>query len=638
MRAYLLLIALLASTLHAFYLPGIAPHDFREGDRIEVLANKLTSSKNKLPYAYYSLPFCKPTDTVRSRPVNLGQVLMGERAFPTKFEISMKEDAQCKVMCQIDLANVSTRQYNHLRARISQAYSVRLNVDNMPLVVPQKTNKGQPVYHFGYRLGFSSNKQLYINNHLKLKIYYNQPSLGKGEPIDALTAQKNTYRIVGFEVEPHSVAHTMSTDGFTLSAGTCPVDDNAKGQLVDTSQKIVFTYDVTFVPSKMAWATRWDPLLAANKHLKKIQWFSIVNSLMIGLFLTALVGTVVLRTVLKDFVRYNGLNEEDDEDDVTGWKLVHGDVFRPPKYASFLCVCVGAGAQVLFMAFFTQLFALVGFLSPANRGGLITALLSLYILASTISGYCAAQMYSSIETGAPRRVVTLGSALLFPGITFSIFFLLNLAMWFVGSSGAVPFSTLLLLLFMWFGISVPLVFVGAYIGYKRKPFSFPTRVNQIQRQIPKPTLNVPMPVYAVIAGILPFGTVFMELVFILNSVWTGGVYYLYGALVAVFFILIITCAEMSVVFTYLSLSAENWASHWHMSFWGSGSAGLYMFVYSIYYMLSQPDTPEALFVSSLVVVCWSLVVSGAFALMCGTVGFYASFFFTRAIYSSIRID
>lgn len=474
------LAAALLATAAAFYLPGIAAVDYKAGQKIEVLANRLTSPRNKLPYGYYSVPLCRPDGKVRSRPVNLGQVLVGERALQTKFEISMLENVQCRVMCVVDLEDVTPRAYKRLRDRIIQGYFVRLNADNMPAVVRRQTKTGAVGYQFGYKLGYTTGDAAFINNHLSIKILYHKPRLRSAvEPIEALTAHE-AYRIVGFEVQPHSVAHNVDAEG-ALDGTTCPLPEDTPSQPVGRDQKIVYTYDVEFEESELAWATRWDPLLAANAELKKIQWFSIINSLMISLFLTALVGTVMLRTVLKDFVRYNSLDDEDDEDDGgQGWKNCHGDVFRPPKYAPFLCVCYGAGAQVLVMALLTLLFALVGFLSPANRGGLLTALLSLWVLASFVSGYASARLYASIETGAPRRIVTLGSAFLFPGITFSIFFALNLAMWFVGSSGSVSFTTLLLLLFMWFGISVPLVFVGSYVGYRRKPYEFPTRTNQIQ--------------------------------------------------------------------------------------------------------------------------------------------------------------
>lgn len=58
--------------------------------------------------------------------------------------------------------------------------------------------------------------------------------------------------------------------------------------------------------------------------------------------------------------------------------------------------------------------------------------------------------------------------LLFDRIVFGLFFVMNLILWSKGSSGAVPFSTLIALLALWFGVSVPLTFVGAYFGFRKR--------------------------------------------------------------------------------------------------------------------------------------------------------------------------
>ena len=49
---------------------------------------------------------------------------------------------------------------------------------------------------------------------------------------------------------------------------------------------------------------------------------------------------------------------------------------------------------------------------------------------------------------------------------FAIVFLLNLFLIVAGSSRAVPFETLLLIVFLWFGIPVPLSAVGSFYGAK----------------------------------------------------------------------------------------------------------------------------------------------------------------------------
>jgi len=45
---------------------------------------------------------------------------------------------------------------------------------------------------------------------------------------------------------------------------------------------------------------------------------------------------------------------------------------------------------------------------------------------------------------------------------------MNLVLWAKNSSAAIPFSTLLALLFLWFCVSVPLTFLGALIGFRKR--------------------------------------------------------------------------------------------------------------------------------------------------------------------------
>jgi hypothetical protein len=67
---------------------------------------------------------------------------------------------------------------------------------------------------------------------------------------------------------------------------------------------------------------------------------------------------------------------------------------------------------------------------------------------------------------------------------FAHFFVMNLVLWYMGSSAAIPFLTLLALLALWFGVSVPLTFVGAFFGFRKRILEHPVRTNQIPRQIP----------------------------------------------------------------------------------------------------------------------------------------------------------
>ena len=174
---------------------------------------------------------------------------------------------------------------------------------------------------------------------------------------------------------------------------------------------------------------------------------------------------IMMRTLRRDLNRYNSVEEKEELADESGWKLVHGDVLRPPPLPLLLSSSVGTGMQLLFMAIISIFCAMLGFLSPANRGGLLTATLLLFVLMGVPAGYYGSLLYKSIK-GSQWKSLTASTALLYPGVIFLLFFCLNLFMWGCGSSAAVPFTTMLALICMWFCISVPLVFLGAFFGFQ----------------------------------------------------------------------------------------------------------------------------------------------------------------------------
>lgn len=230
----------------------------------------------------------------------------------------------------------------------------------------------------------------------------------------------------------------------------------------------------------------------------------------------------------------------------TGWKLVHGDVFRPPPHFGVLTSFVGTGIQLFGVFSVTLLFALLGMLSPASRGALMTVAIVVWLFMGASGGYYSSRLYKTLG-GTQWKENGLKTAMLFPGIVFGTGFILNFFIWHQHSSGAVPFTTMIALLLMWFGGSVPLVLLGAYFGFRKEAYSFPTHVNTIVRPIPEQAWFL-SPVFSVLlAGVLPFGAVFIELFFILNAIWENQFYYLFGFLFLVFIVLIISCTEIAIV-------------------------------------------------------------------------------------------
>jgi len=261
----------------------------------------------------------------------------------------------------------------------------------------------------------------------------------------------------------------------------------------------------------------------------------------------------------------------------------------------------------------------------------MTAVVVLYVVMGIFAGYFAARTYKLFK-GQDWKTNMLLTAFLFPGTVFIIFLILNLVLAYERSSGAVPFGTLVALIALWFGISVPLVFFGSYFGFKKPAEEIKVRTNQIPRQIPEQVWYMRPLLSILMGGILPFGAVFIELFFILSSIWLHQFYYIFGFLAIVFIILILTCAEITIVMCYFQLCSEDY-HWWWRSFLTSGASALYMFLYSIFYFMTKLQITK--FVSILLYFGYTLIMTLGFFVVTGAIGFYACYFFVKKIYSSV---
>jgi len=611
------LVLLLAAEVTSFYLPGVAPTEYHEGSPVDLKVNKLTSVKTLLPYRFYVLPYCKPSE-IHVSAENLGEILLGDSIENSVYDIRMNVNASCSYLCEEKL---DEERKNNFRKMIDHEYQVNWLVDNLPAAM-RYYRRGDNSYSYahGFPVGQKRNGRYFVNNHIRIGLQYHaDPDEFEG------------FRVVGFEVYPQSLKQT-TRQGQNGPEATCEdADDLSPHFDLSEHSSIVYSYDVTWTPSDIKWASRWDTYL--KFHEGQIHWFSIVNSLMIVLFLTGMVAMILLRTLHRDIAKYNDMSAEDTAEE-TGWKLVHGDVFRKPRHSKALAVSVGSGLQLLVCAGVTLVFAAAGFLSPVHRGSILQGMLLLFTFAGILAGYTSARFYKMWK-GEDWKKTTLMTAFLYPGTVFVIFFVLNLFIWGTRSSGAVPFTTMFALLVLWFGISVPLVFLGAFLGYKKAPVSLPVRTNQIPRQIPAQPWYISGVFSSLVGGILPFGAVFTELFFIMSSIWQQQFYYLFGFLMLVIVILVITCAEISITLTYFQLSNEdyNW---WWRSFFASASSALYVFMYACLYYYTRMNIGH--YVGALLYFGYMFVISYTFALLTGCIGFSATFLFVRLIYGSIKID
>lgn len=399
-----------------------------------------------------------------------------------------------------------------------------------------------------------------------------------------------------------------------------------------TSLSITWSYSVKWVAeTKITWAERWNVYVNANHGEDDIHWIGIINSLMIVLFLSAMVALIMLRTLNADFQKYNSMDPEETE---TGWKLIYGDVFRTPPRSNLFSALIGSGTQILAMVVITMVFATLGFLSPANRGLLVTAGLVLFVWMGVVGGYVSGRIYNMFG-GVHWKKNAMYTAVVLPGVIFGVFFVLNLFLWGKHSSASIPFLYLLALVALWFGISVPLTILGAHFARRRPPVQYPVPVKNIPRSIPTQVWYM-NPLFSImLGGILPFGAIFIELFFLFSSVWLQQVHYLFSFLFLILVILMIACSEIAVVMVYFQLCGENHAWWWR-SFLTPAASALYLIIYALFYFITTLKVTS--FVAAVLYFGYCFCIAAVVFVVTGAIGYHASFWFVNKMYTSVKFD
>lgn len=632
---------LFISSVWSFSLPGMVPRDYSEGSKIEIQVNHLDSSETQLPFDYYYLNYCKPESASSETPDNLSQILSGSRQENSPYFIEMNIENICSQVC----AKKNTKeQLANFHWMIDNQYYASWVLDNLPSGL-RKTGIFDNMlskisfYQDGFPIGYRKLGKYFIYNHSKIhvKVYYTGDS----------------WRIVGFLVEPMSLNNQnglfCATEPFEnyiafekkLQEKILPPDELEnllqtpefpEFDAQELTKETIYSYSTLFEESSIKWASRWDMYLYGAGKKSDVHWLSIINSFALVLFLSGMIAHILCRTIRKDISNYNEKVEMQLNE--LGWKQIRGEIFRKPMRPGLFCMVIGSGVQLICITVFGLGFAWLGYLSPVYRGEFIITMLVVYMSLGVLSGYTAARI-SKMFALEYWEMNVFGTGVLFPGISFLIFFIINLCVMTEESSGAVPFSILFSVLFIWIGVSLSLVFLGGGLGHRKEAIVHPCKVNKIPRPI---TIQSSWKTHMVyfLAGSLPFGCMFIELSYVMKSMWHHTLfYYLFGFLLLCFIVLMITSAEVSILMIYILLCKEDYR-WWWVSFEVPGSSGIYFFIYAFGYYYTELHFSRL--TSFVFYFGYMFLASAIYTMITGTLGFIATFIFIRTIYSLIKCD
>ncbi|KAF1743879.1 hypothetical protein MXB_677 [Myxobolus squamalis] len=164
---------------------------------------------------------------------------------------------------------------------------------------------------------------------------------------------------------------------------------------INEGESINYTYQVEWIDSSISFTDRYSIYYFNSSSSLKIRTISLVNSIAMMLIVAGFALWILFRTLRYDLMRYNQFKmfkNDNDFEDLYGWKLVHKDVYRHPVYFELLSSFVGIGIQIfLTIMLATLLVIFMNIFSEPSR--VIYFGLYMYITVCPISAFVSSSIY-----------------------------------------------------------------------------------------------------------------------------------------------------------------------------------------------------------------------------------------------------
>jgi len=564
-------------------------HKYSRKEAVTLWVNSVGPYNNpQETYPYYDLPFCKPAHGIETKKKvsGIGEVLEGNELRNSGLKLHFPDDEDRELVCELTLDGETATTFESM---VDQQYWYELFLDDLPMwgMVGEVLRDEE-----------HSRMEKHIFTHRSLSLAYNGNRI-----VEANLTSEN------------------------------PVP-------IEKGRKLKFTYSVV-----------WH-----NQPFKffehQIHWFSVFNSFMMVVFLCGLVGLILLRTLRSDLARYAKENDDLDLESMqglgdgdSGWKQIHGDVFRAPVNLVTFSALLGTGWQLLILVLCVILYAMAGRWHGhmyEDRGEMVSTFIVCYALSSVVGGYVSGSFYRQYfstpkaEAASQWQKTMVCTISLFPFIVCIVTSMLNGVAVYYDTISAIPLMVIVKMLSIWIFVSLPLSVVGTVAGRhwsgKYEPIC---RVNSIPRPIPTAAWWADAWFVIPAAGILPFGSIFIEMYFMFTALWSYKFYYVYGFVLLVYAILSMVTICTTIVAVYCILNAENYHWQW-IAFGSAASTGGYVFAYSVYYFFYKTKMTGLLQISYYYGYMGLFCV--ALSLMCGSIGTWGATLFVKKIYRNVKID
>lgn len=653
-RSYLPLATRMQNTDSGWVRPNI----YRRGDPVEIIVNKVESDLTQLPYAYYDLPFtCPPTMHKKPLHLSLNEIIRGDRKWQSDYVLKFNEDDSCSVLCARKTNKEGMKDAIDL---IKKGYvSQWLIDDDLPAATTFiSTTDHKKYYASGFPLGFvdPETEKVYLNNHLMIVIRFH-------------AIDDDHFTIIGFEVYPKSVSDYHcpgAARNYEHLELIVPEDD-------DELTFLPFTYSVYWREDfDVEWKDRFNFFFndgeLSDEVSSKFHWLSLANSLGIVVLASFVVAFIFIGFSVKGRVDINTMDDSTLTDQDITLPVIAKKWLNPQntKGINILIVLVSIGVQCIF--------TIVGSLTISCslnrlhnvRNSVLSMALLFFVLgasmASYVGSYLLIQANNQSQKGSLRKTqvqyrpgfaIICGSLL--PGIILTSTLLLNSIVWAHDSTNALPFRTIVWIIFLYFIVCIPLSYIGGQIAahnhkrdnitnrneslnavYSEKVGGSLSEFRSKGNKIVTDTFTL---LLILISGLFPFIIIYVELQFVYKSVWLEKTtfYGYYGFLLANIALLCVVVCEISIIVCFIMMTVTSKKElntvHWGWKAYQTGSsAAWYMEFYSLYYVFWVLNIRG--FSSILLSVCYSTIFNILCGFGMGSLGYLSSYWFINFISNS----
>lgn len=436
------------------------------------------------------------------------------------------------------------------------------------------------------------------------------------------------------------------------------------------NEAVPLTYSVKWFKSALGYSERSKYYQDKSFFEHKVHRYATVNSVVLGAFLVCIVLAITSRLTggdsssssssssrskdvdplldLESQTHASGsssvLSESDD-----AWRKLSGDVTRGAESLGLFCALIGAGAHLLsVLAVVLVIFAIYYASSSVVSSSEYVAgrCLVWYTILSTVNGFFSGRYYYSAG-GKTWMRAGLVTAALFPMLVGLLWTLSSLAAW--GSDAAVGASFVAWTEggILWVLCILPLTYLGIVVG-RSVAINSPSngaaggvgsgmaqKRNALPSIIPPKRWYERAPCVFFAGGVLPFGSVAVELYFLFTALWNYKMYYTFAYALAALASFVVVVGCVAILAVYLTLCAEDYRWQW-VSLFPGFAAGLYTFLYSLYYYTVH--TAMLGFLQTAIFYAVSFGLAAAIGFIGAFAGFTAASWFINKIYTQKKMD